>query len=121
MLLSNQIKLARNFAKLFSFALFFLWGSFFVEHLTWFFGNENNSPPIQVWLAQLSHFLLLIGYIVIVKWERVGSVLIIVNALVFFTYSAGVNAVPFIIVSSFPVLLFAFCWLKEKRKNLISL
>jgi hypothetical protein len=120
MLLTNQIKIARNMARLLSLALFLLWGVFFVEHLTWFFVEVNNSPPVHIWLAQISHFLLLIGYLITLKWERIGSVFVVVNALLFFGFAAGVNAVPFIIVSSFPVMLFAFCWMKEKKNNVIA-
>jgi len=98
-----------------SLALFFLWGAFFVEHLTWFFVEINNNPPIQIWLAQVSHLFLLIGYLISVKWERLGSVFIVVNAVLFFGFAAGVNAIPFIIVSVFPVLIYAFCWKKEQR------
>ena len=115
MLLANQIKIARTAGKILSIALFLLWGAFFIEHLSWFFVEVNTSPPVKIWFAQCSHFFLLTGYLVTMKWEKIGSVLVVVNAVLFFGYAAGVNAVPFIIVSLFPVMLFAFCWMKERR------
>ena len=113
MLPANQIKIARKTGRILSLALFLLWGAFFVEHLTWFFVEVDNNPPVQIWFAQVSHFFLLIGYLLTLKWERIGSVFIVVNAVLFFGFAAGVNSIPFVIVSVFPVMLYAFCWKKE--------
>lgn len=117
MLLANQIKTARNAARILSIVLLMLWGTFFIEHLSWFFVEINNTPPIKIWFAQGLHFLLLIGYITTLKWERIGSALVVVSAVLFFSYVAGVNAIPFIIVSVFPVMLYAFCWIKESKNS----
>ncbi len=120
MLLANQIKIARNTGRILSIALFMLWGAFFIEHLSWFFVEVDNNPPIKIWFAQSAHFLLLIGYLLTLKWEKIGSGVVAVSATLFFSYAAGVNAAPFVIVSIFPVMLYAFCWMKEKKNNLIS-
>jgi hypothetical protein len=117
MLLANQIKIARNAGRILSLALCLLWGAFFVEHLTWFSVEVKNNAPVQVWFAQCSHFLLLVGYLIALKWERIGSVVIVINAVLFFGFAAGVNAVPFITVSIFPVMLYAFCWMKEHQNR----
>lgn len=112
---SDHIKAFRTTARVFSIVLFMLWGSFFVEHLSWFVTESMNTPPIRIWVIQAGHFLLLVGYLVSLKWERIGSVLIILNAIFFFSYAAGKNAVPFIIVSAFPVMLYSYCWVKQRH------
>jgi hypothetical protein len=100
-------------ARVLSLLLFTLWGAFFIEHLSWFTTETLDTPPMKIWFVQGTHFLLLAGYLVSLKWEKTGSVLIVINAVLFFTYAAGTNAVPFIIVSLFPVMLYGFCWMKR--------
>jgi len=114
---TDPIKVSRTTGRVLSILLFILWGSFFIEHLSWFFTELMDTPPILVWFAQGAHFLLLVGYLISLKWERAGSVLIVVCAVLFFGYAAGRNALPFIIVSIFPVMLFAYCWMKSKHSN----
>lgn len=109
----DHIKASRITARILSALLFILWGAFFVEHLSWFSTEAQNTPPIQIWFAQVTHFLLLVGYLLSLKWEKIGSALITVSAVLFFSYAAGTNAVPFIVVSLFPVMLFAYCWMKQ--------
>lgn len=115
----NHIKASRTTARILSLLLFILWGAFFVEHLAWFTTESLNTPPFYIWMLQCAHFLLLVGYLISLKWERVGSIFISVNAVIFFAYAAGKNAVPFIIVSIFPVMLYAYCWMKEHRETKI--
>lgn len=109
----DHIKASRITARILSMMLFTLWGAFFIEHLSWFATETLDTPPLKIWLVQGTHFLLLVGYLVSLKWEKTGSVLIVINAVLFFTYTAGTNAVPFIIVSLFPVMLFGFCLMKR--------
>ncbi len=111
----DHIKTARTSARVLSVCLFLLWGAFFVEHLEWFSAEQPNTPPIHVWFAQGAHLLLLIGYIVLLRFELAGSVLVVINAVLFFGYAAGTNAIPFVIVSTFPVMLLGYCSLKERR------
>jgi hypothetical protein len=111
----DHIKASRLSARILSLMLFTLWGAFFVEHLSWFTTETLNTPPIRVWFAQGTHFLLLAGYLISLKWERIGSAFIVINAVLFFSYAAGMNAVPFIVVSLFPVMLYVFCWMKERH------
>lgn len=120
MLLTNQIAIARKTGKIFSLLLFVLWGTFFIEHLSWFYVEVNNRPTVQIWFAQVFHLFLLTGYLISLKWEKIGSGFIIVNSVLFFGFAAGVNSIPFVIVSSFPVMMFAFCWMKERNIDLIS-
>ncbi|MFA6469884.1 MAG: hypothetical protein WCW35_13380 [Bacteroidota bacterium] len=111
----DHIKASRATARILSLMLFALWGAFFIEHLSWFTTESLDTPPLRIWLVQCSHFLLLVGYLISIKWEKIGSVLITVNAVLFFGYVAGRNALPFIIVSLFPVMIYGYCWMKQKH------
>ncbi|NUN68457.1 MAG: hypothetical protein HUU02_01975 [Bacteroidetes bacterium] len=116
----DPVTVSRTAARILSLLLFLLWGAFFVEHLSWFSTESLNTPPVQIWFAQGAHFLLLAGYLSSLRWERIGSLLITVNAVLFFGYAAGTNAVPFIIVSMFPVMLYAYCWHREHPTTRIA-
>lgn len=113
----DHIMVSRTAARILSVLLFLLWGAFFIEHLSWFSTESLNTPRFRIWLAQGSHLLLLVGYLVSLRWDRVGSVLIVVNAVLFFSYAAGTNAAPFIIVSLFPVMLFAYGWMNPSSRS----
>lgn len=108
---------ARLVARALSAALFILWGAFFVEHLTWFSTLLKNPPPARVWFLSVMHFLLLVSYLVVMKWEKAGSVLMVVSAVTFFSFAAGINAVPFILVSILPVAALSICWFRERTNK----
>lgn len=114
---SKHITIVRLAARVLSGMLFLLWGTFFVEHLSWFGSVPSQSPPFRVWLLSFLHLTLLIGYILSFKWEKTGSAMFTLSAVFFFSFAAGVNAIPFIIVSAFPALLFAYCWMNEQRRD----
>ena len=114
---ADVVKIFRTAGRIFSIILFLLWGSFFVEHLSWFVGTVSGTPPFKIWLAQISHGMLLVGYLLSLRWERTGSVLIVVTAFCFFGFAAGKNAVAFIAVSMFPVMSYSVCWVKERYRR----
>ncbi len=113
---TQRISIVRLAARILSVMLFLLWGAFFIEHLSWFTAIGGSAPPAKVWLLQAVHFLLLVGYLVSLKWEKVGSIIVVISAVIFFSAAAGINAIPFVIVSVFPVLLFMYCWMKGDNK-----
>ncbi|MFZ4621975.1 MAG: DUF7670 domain-containing protein, partial [Bacteroidota bacterium] len=113
----DRIIILRTVGRVLAFLLFILWGSFFIEHLSWFRTESMNTPPVRIWFAQGSHFLLLLGYLVSLKWERIGSLFIVINAILFFGYAAGTKAVPFIIISILPVLFYGYCWIRSKQSS----
>ncbi|MBW7888101.1 MAG: hypothetical protein H3C35_07040 [Bacteroidetes bacterium] len=112
---THHLKYVRLTARVLSGMLFILWGSFFIDHLSWFM-ESSGAPPTHVWLMQGVHLLLLLGYLILFKWEYIGSFLLVLCSVVFFGIAAGVNAIPFVIVSTLPVLLLFYCWLKEGGK-----
>jgi hypothetical protein len=103
-----------------SLLLFALWGAFFIEHLSWFSQPDVTSLPWQVWLLQVFHLALLIGYLMMFKWPRIASFIILISSVVFFASAAGQNFVPFTLISIIPVLLYAIIWWKQARLQLTA-
>jgi hypothetical protein len=92
-------------ARVLAVLVFLFWGAFFLEHLTWFFKPGAEWPPAQVWLLQLAHLAMLIGLLVLLRWELAGSALTIIAALVFFFFVAGRQFPLFFAVTSLPAIL----------------
>jgi len=105
----------RFFARVFSIVLFFFWGSFFVEHLSWFTSIQGKIPPATVWALSILHGLLLVSYAVSLRWERTGSIGIVLCSVSFFSFTAGYNALPFIVVSCSPAMLYLYLWKREHK------
>lgn len=91
--------------RLLAIGLFLLWGAFFLEHLKWFVQPGIGLPPARVWLLQLAHLTMLIGLLMLLRLELLGSILTIVAALVFFGFVAGSRFPLFFIVTVLPVVL----------------
>lgn len=96
--------------------LFVLWGAFFVEHLGWFDGLPEQSPPLQVWVAQGMHFVMLLGYLLALKWERLGSSLVVIGAGLFFLIIDANNGFSLFSISILPALLYLVSWLLIKPR-----
>lgn len=99
-----------------SIVLFLFWGAFFVEHLPWFF-NPTARPPAWVWTLQALHMLLLIGFIISLKWKLAGSLLVVVCALIFTSQAAGKGFLPLFSISIIPAALNLVCWWIERNLN----
>ncbi len=97
--------------------LFVLWGAFFLEHLTEWFKDSGRLPPWSVFLIQFFHLLMLVGYLIVLKWKIVGSITIILGAALFFG-SLGTNAMmTFFAISIFPAIIFLFVFYFEKSER----
>jgi len=95
--------------------LFFLWGAFFVEHLTEWFKESGHLPPASVFVVQFFHLLLLIGYIAVFKWRVYGSIVIIFSALIFFGSIGAKAMLAFYVISIFPAIIFLLIHYFEKK------
>lgn len=84
---------------------FAVWGTFFVEHLDWFLHLGQGVPPVRVWLLQLAHGTMLIGLLMLLRWEIGGGLLTTAAALVFFVNAAGPRFPLFFSVTVLPVVL----------------
>lgn len=105
---TRTLSVIRWLARGLSVALLLFWGAFFLEHLEWFRPGQA-LPPWWVWFAQAMHLLLLVGYGLAWRWERLGSLLIIAGAVLWFLPAAGAQGIPYILISIPPALLFLFC------------
>ena len=103
-------QIARRVGHGLSLLLLVGWGWFFIEHLPFMFAAASTI------LTELFHFGLLVGYLASLRWERGGSALIVVSALVFFSITAGKNFIPFVLISLIPVGFYIIAWALERRK-----
>ncbi len=100
----------RWLARLLAVALVIFWGGFFIEHVGFLArsGHAANVPP-RVWIALGTHFLLLVGLVLGWIWERLGGVLVLVAAPLFFVLSAGTGVVFLAGVTILPGILWVAC------------
>lgn len=112
---SRSVVVTRIAARVCSLLLFIFWGSFFIEHMSWFVAPHEPLPPLRIWLLQFGHFILIAGYLVLLRWERTGGIMIVVSAVLFFSFAAGESAIPYIIISILPALLITYCLWAEKK------
>lgn len=107
-----DIKIARRVGRVLCAGLFLLWGMFFIEHLGMFSQASGELPPLYVWLVQIAHGLLLISYLVCFKFDKPGSLGILLFGLTFFI---SVGAAWYLLVLSLsPILFFAYGWLRSR-------
>jgi len=107
-----DLKITRWIGRGLCIGLFILWGAFFFEHLSFFTMTGGEQPPLYVWLLQLVHGLLLISYLLCFKFERIGSLGILVFGLIFFL-STGAGWY-LLAISLSPILFFAYSWIRSQ-------
>lgn len=95
--------------------LLLLWGAFFVEHTSeWILRAGGHYPPTSVWLRHLAHFAVLVGLGLMLKWERLGGLILIVATVAFFG-TIGMHRFPFIaLINLVPIALFCVSWIAAK-------
>lgn len=91
------------------------WGMFFAEHLSeWFLNSNGHYPPAWVWRQQVFHFLIIVGLGIMLRWDRLGTVVTLLATVGFFAlipnWQWGGRGwfMPFI--NLIPVALFAVYW-----------
>jgi hypothetical protein len=91
--------------------LLLFWGAFFVAHLSeWFLRGDGRYPPPFVWLGQALHFAMLAGLGMMLKWDKAGTVVMLLSTAAFFA-NAGFRSFPFIaLINLAPVACFAAYW-----------
>lgn len=96
-------------ARVLTVGLFLFWGAFFVEHIReWFTHPATGLPPTKVWLLQLAHLVMLIGLVVMLRWEIAGVILSVAGAVAFFVPIAGNKLPLFLGASILPAALVLF-------------
>jgi len=113
--MARVVTLVVWFARISAVLLLLLWGSFFIDHLTEWFKISGPRPPWTVIVIQMLHFLLLLGYILVLKWRFFGSLLILGSAAAFFGSIGGSAMASFFVVSILPAGLFLLVYYFEKK------
>ncbi len=101
-------------ARILTIPVFLFWGAFFIEHMAWF-SNPSNLPPWHVFLMVGCHGLILVGLALSWKWEKIGSIVTIAAATVFFAKVAGPNFILFTMLTSIPSIIFLVLIYLESR------
>jgi len=103
--------------RLTAILLFLFWGAFFVEHTSeWFLRSESRFPPALVWFQQLAHFGMLAGLAVMLKWPRLGGLILLVATVAFFG-GIGMHSFPYIaLINLLPIALFGVYWIAAKPR-----
>lgn len=101
-------------ARILTIPVFLFWGAFFLEHMAWF-SDPSKLPPIHVFLSMGAHGLILVGLALSWKWEKIGSIVTIAAAAVFFAKAAGPNFILFTALTSIPSIMFLVLRYIESR------
>ncbi len=112
------VTIIRWTARILGICIFLLWGAFFIEHLVeWFIVplSQSQVAPWHIWLGQIFHFIMLAGFIVALKWEFSGSMLIIIGAFALFVDKAGSRFLSYFTVTIIPAIMYLFCWWKTRK------
>lgn len=98
--------------RILAMLLFLFWGAFFLEHLTkWFLCPIESLPPLSVWVSQTLHLVMLIGLAMMLKWEKLGALVMVIGTTAFFS-TIGYRGFPFIaLINLLPIGFFSGCWL----------
>ena len=106
--------LLRWLGRVLAVVMLLFWGGFFLEHLwEWFMKPLPKTPPAKVWLGQLLHLALLVSYLVAIKWDMLGSCLILCTAALFFTsigITLTVDIAIYLALTVLPGILLLFAW-----------
>ncbi len=113
---SQVVRIIGWAARVSGLCLFLFWGAFFVEHsVEWFFTPWPKLPPVYVWVSQCVHLILLISYIIAMRWHLTGGLLIIISSFVFLFDKAGSGFILFFSISIIPAGLYLFYWWRSKK------
>lgn len=113
-----HVTVVRWIARLLGACMFLLWGSFFIHHMEWFM-HPDRWPPPKVFLFQFLHLVMLLALLAAWRWELIGSIAIVLSAVAFFSLAGGPNAVPFILITSSPAILWFYC-IRRTRSGSLS-
>jgi hypothetical protein len=77
--------------------LFLLWGAFFIEHLTEWFGPSVPRPPVMVWINMAFHLVMLAGLGMMIKWHRLGTCIMAAGTIAFII-GIGFHRFPYVLL-----------------------
>ena len=102
--------------------LFLFWGAFFVEHTKeWLLRSDGKLPPLWVLVQYGFHFLMLVGLAAMLKWDRVGALVLTVSTFAFFGF-IGLRGFPWIaLINLIPLVCFGVYWIAGRGSITSSL
>ncbi len=101
--------------RLTALLLLLFWGAFFVEHLSeWFLRGDGRYPPAWVWVQQAFHLGMLVGLALMVRWEKLGAVMMLISTVAFFSMIGYRGSLTLPLLNLVPVGCFAIYWLARK-------
>lgn len=94
-----------------------VWGAFFLEHMIWFV--DADKPPLEIWLRQGTHFVMLAGLLLTLKHRLTGSLIAAGAAILFFSpFIAYRDGLTFILITALPAICFGLaCWLERSASK----
>ena len=99
-----------------SVLLFLFLGAFLVQHLLLIFAIPSGQVTTFTWIVQLVHASLLLGYLVSLFNNRLGTVFILIFSVLFFLFTVrGVQFWLFLVISLSPVCFYAYGWLRNSN------
>lgn len=116
--LPNNQTTVRWIGRIFSVVLFLLMGAFFIEHLN-LVASQQDQVAYGFVLNLFFHFGLLCGYLVSLRWEKFGSVLIVLFSLLFLIYLRMPRQFWFFFLTFIsPVYFYGYIWFRETRLDM---
>lgn len=106
-----------SLGKLLAVLLALFWGAFFMEHLgEWFLNRGGPWPPPWVWLGQGLHALMIVGLILMLWREDIGTWATVIATIAFFGVICGTRSFPFIaLLNGLPILCFGLARIVARR------
>jgi hypothetical protein len=117
---TKNILLIRGIARIIGIGLCIFWGIGFVENLLrWFIKPFPQMPPLRIWLTIMPFAAMLMGFLIALKKEGLGGLIIVISALFFFLRIGPIGKVTLIyaLVTILPGIMFLFYW---RRTSLAS-
>jgi hypothetical protein len=93
--------------------LFFLLGAFLIQHIGLLLVTPRDQISTFTLVIQLVHFMLLIGYLVSLKNDRIGSLFIVVFSVAFLLFTTmGITFWIFLAITISPIYFYMYGWLR---------
>ena len=100
----------RWLGRMLALLLFLFWGAFFLEHLSEWFLGPQGAPPLRVWVGQGLHLVMLVGLVLMLRWDGLGAVVTAVGTTAFFA-AIVFRGVPWIaLINLLPIACFVVAW-----------
>ena len=105
----SVVSVVRWTARIWGTTVALFWGVFLLEHLVEWFNPSTGLPPLQVWLLQGLHFLMVAALLAAWRYELIGGLLALAASIPFFVAVAGPQVWMFFLITTPPAIAFIWC------------